>query len=79
MSSALFKIKNIPEELAYYFSFPDADLKDLDMHIQEGLYTLNRLNEIAKKAGDEKTAGEAEKHLATYYELFMTKVYDPEG
>jgi hypothetical protein len=71
--------KNSSEELAYFFSFPDKDLKSLDMNMQESLFTLQKLGEIAKEAGQEKIATEAEEQLNKYYEQYVTKVYEPEG
>jgi len=67
--------QNAKEELAYYFSFPDKDLKDMDMNIQQSLYTLQRLTTITKEAGQEKLSKDAEDNLAKYYNLYVEKVY----
>jgi hypothetical protein len=71
-------LKNSSEELAYYFSFPDNDLKLLDMNMQESLYTLQRLGAVVKEAGLEKFATEVDEILKKYYETYASKVYEPE-
>ena len=65
------------EELAYYFSFPDQDLKQMELSMQESLFTLQRLSVITKEAGSEKLAKETEDNLQKYYSLYMQKVYQP--
>ncbi len=65
------------EELAYYFSFPDADLPALDMSIQEALFTVNKLAEAAREVGMNELAEASEGTLNQYYDLFMKKVYRP--
>ena len=65
------------EELAYYFSFPDKDLPDLDMGIQEALFTMNKLSEAAHDAGQIDLANSADSTMNQYYDLFMRKVYKP--
>ena len=62
-------------ELAYFFSFPDKDLKPLEYSIQEALYTVQRLSVITKEAGQEKLANETEATLQKYYNLYVEKVY----
>ncbi len=65
------------EELAYYFSFPDADLPALDMSIQEALFTVNKLAEAATAVGVVNIADESEATLNQYYDQYMKKVYRP--
>lgn len=65
------------EEVTYYFSFPDADLPAMDMNIQEALFTLNKLNEVAKEVELYDLADEADATLNQYYNLYMQKVYRP--
>ncbi len=69
--------KNVTEELAYYFSFPDKDLKPMDMSIQEGVFTMQRLSAVLKEAGQDKLATQAEATLKKYYDLYVAKVYQP--
>jgi len=66
------------EKLAYYFSFPDEDLKDMDMPMREALYTLQKIAVSAKDAGQVKLAAAAEQGMNKYYELYVNKVYKPE-
>jgi hypothetical protein len=67
--------KYTTEELAYYFSFPDKDLKEMDMELQQSIYTLQRLAVITKDAKQEKLAGETDTNLQKYYNLYIEKVY----
>ncbi len=69
--------RNVTEDLAYFFSFPDKDLKPMDMTIQEGVFTMQRLNAVVKEAGQEKLAAETEATLKKYYDLYVEKVYTP--
>ena len=69
--------KNVTDDLAFYFSFPDEDLKPMDMSIQEAVYTMQRLNVTAKEANQEKLAAETEATLKKYYDLYVGKVYQP--
>ena len=71
-------LKNSVEELAYFFSFPDRDLKPLDMNIQEALFTVQRLGEVAKAASQDDFATEVDNVMKKYYDLYVNKVYEPE-
>jgi len=62
-------------ELVYYFSFPDKDLKDMDIELQQSIYTLQRLSVITKDAKQENLAKDAELNLQKYYNLYIEKVY----
>ncbi|MCX6266576.1 MAG: DUF2723 domain-containing protein, partial [Bacteroidetes bacterium] len=46
--------KNVTEDLVYYFSFPDKDLKSMDLSIQEGVFTMQRLSMVVTEANQEK-------------------------
>ncbi len=63
------------DELAYYFSFPDQDLRAMDVNMQEALFTLQRLSVVAKQAGQEKVATNAETTMKRYYDQYIQKVY----
>ncbi len=65
------------DELAYYFSYPDNDLPDMDVNMQEALFTLQRLGVVAKEAGQESIATKAEKVMTQYYDQYVQKVYQP--
>ncbi len=67
--------KYTTEELAYYFSFPDKDLKEMDMELQQSIFTLQRLAVITKDAKQEKLAEETDTNLQKYYNLYIEKVY----
>lgn len=65
------------DELAYYFSFPDADLPDMDVNMQEALFTLQRLSTVSKEAGQDKVSERAEGVMKKYYDIYIQKVYQP--
>jgi len=67
--------KYVTDELVYYFSFPDKDLKDMDMELQQSIYTLQRLAVITKNANQEKLAKDTDEKLKKYYNLYVEKVY----
>jgi hypothetical protein len=69
--------KTVTEDLAFLFSFPDKDLKEMDMDIQEGVFTMQRLNEVVDAAGQEDLAARTEATLRKYYDLYVEKVYEP--
>jgi hypothetical protein len=69
--------RNVTDDLAYFFSFPDKDLKPMDMTIQEGVFTMQRLNAVVGEAGQTKLAAETEATLKKYYDLYVEKVYTP--
>ena len=69
--------RNVTDELAYYFSFPDEDLKRMDLTLQEGIFTIQRLSVIVKEAKQDKLATEAETTFKKYYDLYVQKVYQP--
>jgi len=61
--------------LGYYFSFPDKDLKDMDLELQQSIYTLQRLAVITKNANQVKLAKDSDADLQKYYNLYIEKVY----
>ena len=69
--------KNVTTELAYFFSFPDDELKSMDLNMQEAVFTIQRLNAAAKDAKQNKLAAETEIALKKYYDLYVQKVYQP--
>jgi len=69
--------KNVTEDLEYFFSFPDKDLKLMDLSIQEGVFTMQRLSQVTKEAGQEKLADMTGATLKKYYDLYIEKVYQP--
>jgi hypothetical protein len=69
--------KTVTEDLEYLFSFPGKDLKSMDMDIQEGVFTMQRLNEVVDAAGQEDLAARTEATLRKYYDLYVEKVYEP--
>ncbi len=71
-------INGSTEKLAYYFSFPDKDLKDMEIPMQESLFTLQRIGVAAKNANQEDLAKLADQNLTKYYDLYVNKVYRPE-
>ncbi|MCX6286991.1 MAG: DUF2723 domain-containing protein [Bacteroidetes bacterium] len=71
-------ISTSTEKLAYYFSFPDKDLKEMEIPMQESLFTLQKVGVCAKDANQEKLARLADQNLNKYYELYVNKVYRPE-
>ncbi|MCX6284495.1 MAG: hypothetical protein NTW31_09705 [Bacteroidetes bacterium] len=71
-------ISGSTEKLAYYFSFPDKDLKDMEIPMQESLFTLQRIGVCTKNARQEDLAKLADQNLTKYYDLYINKVYRPE-
>lgn len=74
---AALLIKQSSGDLAYMFSFPDKDLKPMDMNLQESLFALQRIGMVVKDAGQEQLAKEAEESMKKYYDLYVQKVYTP--
>jgi hypothetical protein len=64
------------EELAYYFSFPDSDLKAMDLTLQESLFTVQRLGTVVREAKQEQLSGTLDSILNKYYDLYLQKVYE---
>lgn len=71
-------IKTSTEKLTYYFSFPDKDLKDMEIPMQESLFTLQKIGVCTSEAKQENLAKLADKNLSTYYEIYVNKVYRPD-
>ena len=69
--------RNVTDDLAYFFSFPDKDLKPMDITIQESVFTIQRLNAVVKDAKQEQLATKTEATLKKYYDLYVEKVYQP--
>lgn len=69
--------KIVTDDLVYFFSFPEKDLKPMDMNIQEAVFTIQRLNETVKEANQEKLADVTGVTLKKYYDLYVEKVYQP--
>jgi hypothetical protein len=70
-------LTGLSSELRYYFSFADRDLKDLDLTLQESVYTIQRLSVVLKESGQVKQADEADALFQKYYNLYVQKVYEP--
>lgn len=68
-------IASSAEKLAFYFSFPDKDLKEMEMPMQESLFTLQKIGVCTSEAKQDKLAKLADGSLTKYYELYMNKVY----
>jgi len=71
-------VKASTDKLAYYFSFPDKDLKEMEMPMQESLFTLQKMGLAAQEAKQEVIAKQADANLNKYYEMYVNKVYKPE-
>jgi len=67
--------KNVSGELAYFFSFPDEDLKPMDMNLQQAVFTVQRLSVVVRDAKQDKLAEQTEALLKKYYDLYVQKVY----
>jgi hypothetical protein len=70
-------LKYKTEELQYFFSFPDIDLKPMGMNIQEAVISLNQLNDLAREFHQDSLQKVTEERLNKYYNLFLEKVYSP--
>lgn len=73
IAEKLFSLFN--DDLAYIFSFPDNELKDFDLDLQQDITTMQRLSEITKDNNREPLAQKSAASLDKYYQLYMTKVY----
>ena len=69
--------KTMTDQLAWYFAFPGQDLKAMDINIQEGVFTLQRLVDIEREAGQDKLGTATEATFRKYYDLYVEKVYQP--
>jgi hypothetical protein len=67
---------NKAAELKYFFSFPDPDLMNMDVSIQESLITLNQVAEMTRRHNQPRYQKEAENALGEYYNKFVEKVYN---
>ena len=65
------------DELAYFFSFPKKDLRNMDMNIQAALFSVNQINAIAKQYGQQALEKESEELLRNYYDRYIQDVYQP--
>ena len=65
------------EDLAWLFSFPDADLKESDMELQQDLMTMQRLSAMVKENKRDALAQKSEACFDQYYQIYMSKVYQP--
>jgi len=72
------KLENsMAADLNYLFSFPEKELKSMDMAIQEDVFTLQRLGMVTHEAKQEKLAADTEATFKKYYDLYVEKVYQP--
>ena len=69
--------RNKSRELAYYFSFPDGDLRNLEMGITEAMFTMNRLKEVALTANQPGLSQKADSTMNLFYDQYLRKVYKP--
>ncbi len=69
--------KTTREDLEYFFSFPDRDLKPMDLNIQEAVFTMQRLNTVVTEAGQKKLETSTGESFRKYYDLYVNKVYQP--
>ena len=65
----------VDEDLAYLFSFPDTELKSLDLSLQEDLMTLDKLQSITAEYKQEILHKKIEPTFQKYYQLYLDKVY----
>ena len=59
------------EQLAYFFSFPQAKQGYLTSDIQQGLAVLHASNRAAEEGGQKELASKAEETLDLYYNLYL--------
>jgi hypothetical protein len=65
----------IDEDLNYLFSFPDKELKSMDISLQEGLMTIDKLQSITNEYKQETLYKKIEPTFQKYYQLYLDKVY----
>lgn len=68
-------LKNTDEKLTYMFSFPEKDLKPMDMNIQEGIFAIQRIGLAVKNANQKALIDQAEPLMKKYYDLYVEKIY----
>ena len=67
----------ISEDLAYLFSFPPKELKNMDMNLQEAIMTMQQLQKVTEGYNQEDLAGKAKAVYDQYYQVYVDKVYTP--
>jgi hypothetical protein len=65
----------ISDDLVYLFSFPDADLKEMDLDLQQSIMTMQRLSVMTKENKRDALAQKSEACLNQYYQAYMSRVY----
>jgi hypothetical protein len=73
ITEKLFTLMN--DDLAYLFSFPDEDLKEMDLDLQQDLMTMQRLSAVTKENNRSTLAQKSEASMEKYYQMYMSKVY----
>lgn len=73
LTERLYTLVN--EDLTYLFSFPDTELKSLDLSLQEDLMTLDKLQSITNEYKQERLYKKIEPSFQKYYKLYLDKVY----
>jgi len=68
-------LKNTDEKLTHMFSFPEKDLKPMDMNIQEGIFAIQRIGLAVKNANQKALIDQAEPLMKKYYDLYVEKIY----
>jgi hypothetical protein len=76
LAERLYTLVN--EDLEYLSSFPDKELKSMDIMLQEDIMTLDKLQSIAKEYKQDKLYEKIEPSFQKYYQLYIDKVYQPE-
>ncbi|NCA76759.1 MAG: DUF2723 domain-containing protein [Alphaproteobacteria bacterium] len=73
LASKILKITD--EKLMHMFSFPEKDLKPMDMNIQEGIFAIQRIGLAVKNANQKALIDQAEPLMKKYYDLYVEKIY----
>jgi hypothetical protein len=68
-------LKSTDEKLTHMFTFSDKDIKSLDMNIQEGIFTIQRIGLAVHNANQKFLIDQAEPLMKKYYDLYVARVY----
>ncbi len=68
-------LKSTDEKLTHMFTFSDKDIKSLDMNIQEGIFTIQRIGLAVHNAKQKFLIDQAEPLMKKYYDLYVARVY----
>jgi hypothetical protein len=76
LSERLFQLYD--EDLAYLYSFPEAEWKSMDLSMQEDLMTIDKLRALALEFKQDALEKKIMNSFQKYYQQYVEKVYQRE-